>query len=179
MFKRNLTVYFKACLCLSINDECARTLYYTFCSKMWLFFVNFEFHQERRYICFDGDLDPMYIENMKTIMDNSKMLTLGNGECIRLENHCAILFEVRKTKLKQNFLKFKMLFYVHVHHLFWITWFNKYFMEWIDNILYRHFEMDRFLVFFLPPFQCLWLNKIMWFLLLLLLPMTSFTKTSM
>lgn len=50
--------------------------------------------QERRYICFDGDLDPVYIENMKTIMSESKMLTLGNGECIRMENHCAILFEV-------------------------------------------------------------------------------------
>lgn len=27
-------------------------------------------------------------------MGESKMLTLGNGECIRMENHCAILFEV-------------------------------------------------------------------------------------
>lgn len=72
--------------------------------------------QERRYICFDGDLDPVYIENMKTIMDESKILTLGNGECIRMENHCAILFEVThfnqidiqntfkeiRTKLKLN-----------------------------------------------------------------------------
>lgn len=47
-------------------------------------------------------MDPVYIENMKTVMDDTKMLTLGNGECIRLENHCAILFEVCKTKLKLN-----------------------------------------------------------------------------
>lgn len=50
--------------------------------------------QERRLVCFDGDLDPVHIENMKTVMGESKMLTLGNGECIRMENHCAILFEV-------------------------------------------------------------------------------------
>lgn len=64
--------------------------------------------QERRYICFDGDLDPMYIENLKTVMDNSKMLTLGNGECIRLENHCAILFEVSEWYIAQRAAKTKL-----------------------------------------------------------------------
>lgn len=67
--------------------------------------------QERRYICFDGDLDPMYIEHLKTVMDNSKMLTLGNGECIRLENHCAILFEVSEWyKIKVKFMMFRSYF---------------------------------------------------------------------
>lgn len=73
--------------------------------------------QERRYICFDGDLDPVYIENMRTIMDNSKMLTLGNGECIRLENHCAILFEVNKTKIKVKFMMFRSYFILDIFPL--------------------------------------------------------------
>lgn len=56
-------------------------------------------------------------------MDNSKMLTLGNGECIRLENHCAILFEVCKTKLK---FKFMMLMLFRVQCPFCITWFHNF-----------------------------------------------------
>lgn len=49
--------------------------------------------QEHRYICFDGDIDPVWIENMNTVMDDNRLLTLANGERIRLEAHCSILFE--------------------------------------------------------------------------------------
>lgn len=50
--------------------------------------------QERRYACFDGDVDALWIENMNSVMDDNKLLTLANGERIRLENYCALLFEV-------------------------------------------------------------------------------------
>uniref|UniRef100_A0A1I8PAD1 Dynein-1, subspecies f n=1 Tax=Stomoxys calcitrans TaxID=35570 RepID=A0A1I8PAD1_STOCA len=49
---------------------------------------------ERRYVCFDGDVDALWIENMNSVMDDNKLLTLANGERIRLENYCALLFEV-------------------------------------------------------------------------------------
>ncbi|KAJ6635868.1 Dynein axonemal heavy chain 10 [Pseudolycoriella hygida] len=51
-------------------------------------------HDERRYVCFDGDVDALWIENMNSVMDDNKLLTLANGERIRLENYCALLFEV-------------------------------------------------------------------------------------
>jgi dynein heavy chain len=49
---------------------------------------------ERRYILLDGDVDSHWVENMSSVMDDNKLLTLANGERIRLMDHCALLFEV-------------------------------------------------------------------------------------
>uniref|UniRef100_A0A6S8LSH1 AAA+ ATPase domain-containing protein n=1 Tax=Dunaliella tertiolecta TaxID=3047 RepID=A0A6S8LSH1_DUNTE len=49
---------------------------------------------EARYLIFDGDVDAVWVENMNSVMDDNKLLTLPNGERIRLQNHCKLLFEV-------------------------------------------------------------------------------------
>ncbi|CAK9806047.1 Dynein axonemal heavy chain 10 [Anthophora plagiata] len=49
---------------------------------------------ERKYILFDGDVDPQWIENMNSVMDDNKLLTLANQERIKMQNHCSLLFEV-------------------------------------------------------------------------------------
>ena len=43
---------------------------------------------------FDGDVDAVWVENMNSVMDDNKLLTLPNGERIRLQPHCRLLFEV-------------------------------------------------------------------------------------
>ena len=52
--------------------------------------------REKRYICFDGDVDALWVENMNSVMDDNKLLTLANGERIRLVSHAALLFEVSR-----------------------------------------------------------------------------------
>ena len=50
---------------------------------------------ERKYILFDGDVDALWIENMNSVMDDNKLLTLANQERIKLQDHCNLLFEVQ------------------------------------------------------------------------------------
>lgn len=49
---------------------------------------------ERKYIIYDGDVDALWVENMNSVMDDNRLMTLANGERIRLQKHCAMLFEV-------------------------------------------------------------------------------------
>ncbi|XP_050408300.1 dynein axonemal heavy chain 10 [Patella vulgata] len=49
---------------------------------------------EKKYIVFDGDVDALWVENMNSVMDDNRLMTLANGERIRLQKHCALLFEV-------------------------------------------------------------------------------------
>ena len=47
-----------------------------------------------KYIVFDGDVDAVWVENMNSVMDDNRLLTVPNGERIRLQEHCKLLFEV-------------------------------------------------------------------------------------
>jgi len=49
---------------------------------------------EKRIVLFDTDVDALWVENMNSVMDDNKVLTLPNGERIRLPSHCALLVEV-------------------------------------------------------------------------------------
>lgn len=51
-----------------------------------------------KWIVFDGDIDPMWIESLNTVMDDNKVLTLASNERIPLTPSMRLLFEISHLK---------------------------------------------------------------------------------
>jgi len=48
---------------------------------------------EEKWIVFDGDMDAKWIEDMNSVMDDSKLLTLSGSDRIMLLPHCKLVLE--------------------------------------------------------------------------------------
>ena len=51
-----------------------------------------------KYIILDGDIDPMWIESLNTVMDDNKILTLASNERIALTTDMRLLFEISNLR---------------------------------------------------------------------------------
>ncbi|KAF4674074.1 hypothetical protein FOL47_009753 [Perkinsus chesapeaki] len=57
-----------------------------------------DLYDRRNWIIFDGDVDPNWAENLNSVLDDNKMLTLPSGERLLLPYNVRIVFEVDSLK---------------------------------------------------------------------------------
>ncbi|XP_074539499.1 dynein axonemal heavy chain 11 isoform X2 [Halichoeres trimaculatus] len=87
-------------------------------------------HKGPKWIVLDGDIDPMWIESLNTVMDDNKVLTLASNERVPLTSSMRLVFEIShlKTATPATVSRAGIL-YVNHQDLGW----NSYVASWIDQ----------------------------------------------
>ncbi|KAM7383622.1 hypothetical protein PAMP_003257 [Pampus punctatissimus] len=87
-------------------------------------------HLGPKWIVLDGDIDPMWIESLNTVMDDNKVLTLVSNERVPLTSSMRLVFEIShlRTATPATVSRAGIL-YVNQQDLSW----NPYVTSWIDQ----------------------------------------------
>uniref|UniRef100_A0A3Q3ETL8 Dynein axonemal heavy chain 11 n=1 Tax=Labrus bergylta TaxID=56723 RepID=A0A3Q3ETL8_9LABR len=87
-------------------------------------------HKGPKWIVLDGDIDPMWIESLNTVMDDNKVLTLASNERVPLTSSMRLVFEIShlRTATPATVSRAGIL-YVNHQDLGW----TPYVASWIDQ----------------------------------------------
>ncbi|KAM5271528.1 dynein axonemal heavy chain 11 [Ctenodactylus gundi] len=87
-------------------------------------------HDGPKWIVLDGDIDPMWIESLNTVMDDNKVLTLASNERVALTSSMRLLFEIHHLRMATPATVSRAgILYVNPQDLGW----NPYVASWIDR----------------------------------------------
>ncbi|XP_051791984.1 LOW QUALITY PROTEIN: dynein axonemal heavy chain 11 [Erpetoichthys calabaricus] len=107
-------------------------------------------HDGPKWIVLDGDIDPMWIESLNTVMDDNKVLTLASNERIPLTPTMRLVFEIShlRTATPATVSRAGIL-YVNPQDLGW----NPYVASWIDTRSQQSEKANLTILFdkYVPP----------------------------
>ncbi|MEQ2284917.1 Dynein heavy chain 11, axonemal [Ameca splendens] len=87
-------------------------------------------HDGPKWIVLDGDIDPMWIESLNTVMDDNKVLTLASNERISLSSSMRLLFEISHLRAATPATVSRAgILYVNPQDLVW----SSYVASWIET----------------------------------------------
>uniref|UniRef100_A0AAY4DSH0 Dynein, axonemal, heavy polypeptide 9 like n=1 Tax=Denticeps clupeoides TaxID=299321 RepID=A0AAY4DSH0_9TELE len=87
-------------------------------------------HDGPKWIVLDGDIDPMWIESLNTVMDDNKVLTLASNERISLTSSMRLVFEISHLRAATPATVSRAgIIYVNPQDLGW----SSYVTSWIDT----------------------------------------------
>ncbi|XP_027547622.1 dynein heavy chain 9, axonemal [Neopelma chrysocephalum] len=94
-------------------------------------------HDGPKWMVLDGDIDPMWIESLNTVMDDNKVLTLASNERIPLNPTMRLLFEISHLRSATPATVSRAgILYINPSDLGW----NPPVSSWIDR---REIESER------------------------------------
>ncbi|KAI5736150.1 hypothetical protein M8J76_000441 [Diaphorina citri] len=83
-----------------------------------------------KWMVMDGDIDPMWIESLNTVMDDNKVLTLASNERIALTPSMRLLFEISNLRTATPATVSRAgILYINPQDLGW----NPYVLSWTDT----------------------------------------------
>ncbi|CEO98004.1 hypothetical protein PBRA_006118 [Plasmodiophora brassicae] len=79
------------------NDRISGEWTHGIFSSIW-FKYNDNTRNHHTWICCDGPVDAVWIENLNTVLDDNKLLTLANGDRIPMSDNVRMVFEVENLR---------------------------------------------------------------------------------
>ncbi|XP_075225795.1 dynein beta chain, ciliary-like [Lycorma delicatula] len=103
-----------------------------------------------KWMVLDGDIDPMWIESLNTVMDDNKVLTLASNERIALTPAMRLLFEISNLRTATPATVSRAgILYINPQDLGW----NPYVTSWIDTRQNESEKANLIILFdkYIPP----------------------------